>query len=199
MGPNGSGKTTMIRIAAGLLEPTAGEVLVCGSPAGSIDARAAASYISDSPVLYDDLSVVEHLEYVARLHGVVAWEERAAELLGVLGLQARADGLPSTFSRGLRQKAAIAVAFVRPFDVLVVDEPFVGIDTPGRLALRSLLDTAVAGGAAVVVATHQLDYAAKAGRCIAFFDGRVASDGPFTGQVGAELAELADEKAAEET
>lgn len=196
VGPNGSGKTTLLRIAAGLLEASDGEVLVCGSPAGSLDARAAVSYISDAPVLYDDLSVLEHLEYVARLHGATRWEDRAGELLGVLGLQARAHDLPSTFSRGLRQKAAIAVAFVRPFDVLLVDEPFVGIDAPGRLALRTLLDEAVAGGAAVVVATHQLDYAAKAGRCISFRDGRVASDGPYKGQAGAELVELADEPAA---
>src|SRR2546430_1755980 len=68
MGLNGSGKTTLLRIAAGLLEPTAGKVKVAGHLAGSLGARAAASYIPDNPVLYDDLSVAEHLEYVARLH-----------------------------------------------------------------------------------------------------------------------------------
>ena len=192
VGPNGSGKTTLIRIASGLLEPSEGEVLVCGDPAGSLTARAAVSYIPDAPVLYDDLSVREHLEYVARLHGVAEWEPRAHELLGVLGLRARADDLPSTFSRGLRQKTAIAVAFVRPFDVLLVDEPFVGIDVAGRDALRTLLDTAAGEGAAVIVATHQLDYAASAGRCLGFRDGRVESDGPYSGRVAAELVDEPD-------
>lgn len=153
-------------------------MLVCGSPAGSMRARATVSCISDAPVLYDDLSVLEHLEYVARLHGVADWQGRGEDLLGLLGLEARADDLPSGFSRGLRQKTAIAVAFVRPFDVLLVDEPFVGIDTSGRGALTEPLRAAAAAGAAVVVATHQLDYAARAGRCIELRDGQVVHDGP---------------------
>ena len=177
IGPNGSGKTTLIRLAAGLLDPTSGEVLVAGGPPGSITARAALSYIPDTPVLYDDLSVLEHLEYVARLHGVSAWQHRAEELLEVLGLHARQDDLPATFSRGLRQKTAIAVALVRPYAVLLVDEPFVGIDDAGRRALRKLLAEAAEAGAATVVATHQLDYAASVARCIAFRDGQVVHDG----------------------
>lgn len=177
VGPNGSGKTTTIRIVAGLLEPTAGDALIAGHPCGSLAARAAVSYIPDTPVLYDDLSVLEHLEYVARLHGVTDWQDRAETLLDLLGLTDRADDLPSTFSRGLRQKTSIAVAFVRPYDLLLVDEPFVGIDAAGRQALEQLLDEAAAGGAAVVVATHQLEYAQAAGRCITFRDGRIVHDG----------------------
>ena len=184
IGPNGSGKTTLIRLVAGLLEPTGGEIFVAGDAAGSMTARAAVSYIPDTPVLYDDLSVFEHLEYIARLHGVTAWQSGAERLLEVLGLEARADDLPSTFSRGLRQKTAIAVALVRPCEVLLVDEPFVGIDEAGRRALRALLDAAAEAGTAVVVATHQLDYAASAARCIAFRDGQVVHDGAPTGVLG---------------
>ncbi|HET7487203.1 MAG TPA: ABC transporter ATP-binding protein [Acidimicrobiales bacterium] len=180
VGPNGSGKTTLVRLAAGLLDPTAGEILVLGHPAGTLAARAEVSFIPDTPALYDDLSVREHLEYVARLHGVEQWEDRADELLAALGLASRADALPSTFSRGLRQKTAIAVALVRPASLLLVDEPFVGLDAAGRHALRSLLADRAATGTAVVVATHQLDYAAAVPRCIVFRDGEVVGDGPLT-------------------
>ena len=93
-------------------------------------------------MFYDDLTVWEHLEYVAKLHGTDGWEQHAADLLELLGLTDRGDDLPTTFSRGLRQKAAIAIAFVRPFELLLVDEPFVGLDQPGREALLELFDRA---------------------------------------------------------
>ncbi|MHB1535849.1 MAG: ABC transporter ATP-binding protein [Acidimicrobiales bacterium] len=178
VGHNGSGKTTLLRMAAGLLEPSGGRVEVLGAPAGSLDARAALSYLSDTPVLYDDLSVSEHIEYTCRLHGAEGWEARAVGLLADLGLTQRADDLPARFSRGLRQKTAIVLALIRPFDVLVVDEPFVGLDPPGRAAFVELLADAGASGATVVVATHQLDFAAQVDRCVALRDGAVVYDGP---------------------
>ena len=177
VGPNGSGKSTLLRVVAGLLEPSDGTVSVADSQPGSIEARAAVAYVPDEPVLYDDLSVMEHLEYVARLHGAADWEDRARELLDALGLGARGDDLPSRFSRGLRQKTAIAMAFVRPFEVLLVDEPFVGLDAAGRVVLPELMDSAARDGASVVVATHELEYASRAPRCIVLRDGRVVSDG----------------------
>src|SRR5690606_22474319 len=139
VGPNGAGKSTLLRLAAGLLEPTDGAVLVGGEPAGSLTARAATSWVPDAPVLYDDLSVEAHLEYVARLHGARDWEERAESLLATFGLTQRAADLPVRFSRGLRQKASLAVALVRPFDLLLVDEPFVGLDLPAQAALVEVL------------------------------------------------------------
>lgn len=178
VGHNGSGKTTLLRMAAGLLEPTSGEIRVMGEPAGSVSARAALSYLPDNPVLYDDLSVVEHIEYTCRLHGSEGWEDTAVELLSQLGLAGRADDLPSRFSRGLRQKTAIILAFIRPFDVMLIDEPFVGLDPQGRDIFVGLLERAQAAGAAVVVATHQLDYVSGSSRCVALRDGAVIYDGP---------------------
>ena len=178
VGHNGSGKTTFLRMAAGLLEPSAGEVSIIGTPAGSLDSRAAVSYLADTPVLYDDLSVLEHVEYVCRLHDADDWQERAVGLLAELGLTERADDLPSRFSRGMRQKTAILLGLIRPFSVLLVDEPFVGLDPPGRLAFIDLLDEASRAGATVVVATHQLDYVSRADRCVALRDGAVVYDGP---------------------
>ncbi len=178
VGHNGSGKTTLLRMAAGLLEPTSGEVSVIGARAGSIEARAAVSYLPDNPVLYDDLSVLEHIEYVCRLHEAEDWQSRAVGLLDALALTARADDLPSRFSRGLRQKTAILLGLIRPFSLLLIDEPFVGLDPPGRAALVELLDDATDSGATVIVATHQLDFVARAERCIALRDGAVIFDGP---------------------
>ena len=177
VGHNGSGKTTLIRMAAGLLDPSGGTVHVMGHASGTPDARAALAYLSDTPSFYDDLSLWEHLEYIARLHGVEEWDQVAADLLGHLGLYDRADDLPNTFSRGLRQKAAIALAFVRPFEVLLVDEPFVGLDSSGKQALLELLDQAEEDGATLIVATHELGYVDKVSRLIALRDGELVHDG----------------------
>ncbi len=181
VGHNGSGKSTLLGLSAGLLEASGGELTVSGHTAGSFEARATTSYLSDQPVLYDDLSVLEHLEYIARLHGVEDWESRSYELLDRLGLTARADGLPSRFSRGLRQKTAIAIAMVRPFELLLVDEPFVGLDPQGRQAMVDLLEEAHRDGAAIIVATHQLDFVQRSERCLALRDGALVFDGPANG------------------
>ena len=178
VGPNGAGKSTFLRLAAGLLEPSGGRVTVGGHPAGSLEARALLSYVPDTPALYDDLSLDEHMEYVARLHGVDGWEDRAADLLDRLGLASRADDPPGGFSRGMRQKASIALAFVRPFVVLLADEPFDGLDPPSREALDGLLAEAAAGGAAVVVATHRIEVVRQADGCLAIEDGHLVYDGP---------------------
>ncbi|MGI8800825.1 MAG: ABC transporter ATP-binding protein [Solirubrobacteraceae bacterium] len=178
IGPNGAGKSTLLRLVAGLLDPSEGEVIVGGVAAGSVAARALTSYLPDTPALYDDLSLNEHLEYVARLHGVLEWEERAADLVDRLGLAERADDPPGGFSKGMRQKASIAVAFVRPFGLLLADEPFDGLDPASREALDGLVAEAAAEGAAVVLATHHLEVVTRASRCLAIADGRVVFDGP---------------------
>ncbi|MFM8267185.1 MAG: ABC transporter ATP-binding protein [Ilumatobacteraceae bacterium] len=177
IGHNGSGKTTLLRIAVGLLDASTGRVEVRGRPAGSVQARRAVSWLGDTPTFYDDLSLLEHLEFIARMHGVVDWRPRADALLERLGLVDRRDDLPTTFSRGLRQKSAIAIAFVRPFRLVLVDEPFVGLDVTGREALLSLLDEAAAEGAAQMVATHDLAFVERVSRVVALRDGVVIHDG----------------------
>ena len=148
-----------------------------GTAAGSLDARRSLSYISDQPSLYDDLTVNEHIEYVSRLHGGPARPDAADELLAILNLTGRADDLPARFSRGLRQKTAIVLALVRPFSVLLVDEPFVGLDPAGQVALADLLAAAAEAGCAVLVATHQLAFLERADRCVALRDGVIAYRG----------------------
>jgi len=177
VGHNGSGKTTLMKMAAGLLDPTDGSVKIGRHDAGSQEARRLLSWLSDTPTFYDDLSLWEHLEFVARLHGVAEWENAAAGLLEQIGLAARRDDIPTTFSRGLRQKAAITLAFIRPFKILLVDEPFVGLDEPGKQALLTLFDQAAQRGATMVIATHELTFVKQVGRLLALRDGALVYDG----------------------
>jgi len=177
IGHNGSGKTTLMRMLVGMLEPTDGNATIVGHPIGSIESRASISFLADQPVFYDDLTVWEHLEYIARLHGTDDWEQQAVDLVDMVGLMPRVDDLPTTFSRGLKQKAAITMAFVRPFDVMLIDEPFVGLDRTGREALLELLTLAHGDGATLVVATHELSSVKESTRLIALSDGGVTFDG----------------------
>jgi len=177
IGHNGSGKTTLMRMLVGMLEPSEGTATIAGHPIGSIEARAAVSYLADQPVFYDDLTVWEHLEYIARLHGTDDWEQQAVDLVDMVGLMDRVDDLPTTFSRGLKQKAALTMAFVRPFDVMLIDEPFVGLDRLGKEALLELLTLAHGDGATLVVATHELSSVKESSRLIALSSGEVTYDG----------------------
>jgi len=187
VGPNGAGKSTFLGLCGGLLEPTGGEVLVSGAEVGSLAARAATSVIPDEPVLYDDLSVWEHAEYVARLHHVEEWEPLGEELLQRLGLADRRDDLPSRFSRGLRQKTSLLLGLLRPAELLLVDEPFVGLDAPGQSTLVELLGEVVAAGVTAVVSSHQLDLADRASRCLGLRDGQLVHDGPASREIVRQL------------
>ena len=178
IGANGAGKTTLLTIAAGLLDSSGGELTVLGAKAGSLEARAAVSYLPDQPVFYEDLSLDEHLEYLAGLHGVEDGAKRAAPMLTRLGLDAWSGRLPAEYSRGMKQKASIALALVRPFSLLLADEPFDGLDPPSRAVLFELLAEARAGGAATIVSTHRRDVIEAADRCLALRDGELVYDGP---------------------
>lgn len=176
VGHNGSGKTTLLRMAAGLLDVDSGSITIFGHSPGSIEARRHVSYVSDTPVFYEDLSVWEHLEYTARMHGRTSWQQDASDLLGLLGIFDRADDLPTRFSRGLKQKAALALGFVRPFDLMLVDEPFVGLDAEGRDAFLTLVrDTNPERS--IVIATHEPSFLTEVSRVVALRNGELVFDG----------------------
>jgi len=145
-----------------------------------VPARAALSYLPDNPVLYDDLSLGEHIEYIARLHRTVDWQDYADDLVEMFGLTDRVDDLPSRFSRGLKQKTGLILGLIRPFSLMLVDEPFVGLDTPGQETLVEILSDVVEQGATVICSTHQLDLVPAATRCIGLRDGGLVYDGPAT-------------------
>ena len=173
-----------MRSIAGLLAPTAGEVRVAGAdPHAEPDAeraRAALALVPDTPLLYDDLTVAEHLELVGVAHGVGDDEltERIPALLERLGLRDRADFLPRELSRGMRQKAQLACALIRPAQLLVLDEPVVGLDPPSQRLLGELLQEATAAGVAAPLTTHQLAFAdGLADRAVMLQDGAVRDQG----------------------
>lgn len=176
VGHNGSGKSTLLGLIAGTMEPTEGGVRIAGSEPDSVKARTRRSWLPDTPVLYDDLTVDEHLRYISRLHGGTGEEPRLDELVERLDLAGRRDQLPSQFSRGLRQKTAIAVALCRPFSLLLVDEPFVGLDAQGRATMLDLLSEASADGATLMVATHDPEVISRFDRGILMSNGEVVHD-----------------------
>lgn len=186
IGANGSGKSTAVRIIAGLLAPTAGSVRVAGADPhaepGAEQARAALALVPDTPLLYDDLTVMEHLELVGIAHGVPdeTLVARIAALLERLGLSHRQDFLPRELSRGLRQKTGLACALVRPSQLLVLDEPVVGLDPPSQRLLGELLTEAKDAGAGVLFTTHQLAFAdGLADRAVMLQEGEVIDRGPW--------------------
>jgi ABC-2 type transport system ATP-binding protein len=186
IGANGSGKSTAVRAIAGLLEPSGGSVRVCGhdphEEPEAEEARAALALVPDTPLLYDDLTVREHLELVTLSHGIDedGVDERIDALLDRLGLGARADFVPRELSRGMRQKTQLACALVRPAALLVLDEPVVGLDPPSQLLLGELLREAKRDGVAVLLTTHQMAFAdGLADRAVMLEEGEVVDEGAW--------------------
>src|SRR5512132_1829665 len=192
IGHNGSGKTTTLRLVAGLLEPSEGRVRVAGGDLAQERSRAALSFVPDSPLLYPDLTVREHLELVGLAHGVGdGLDGRVAELLELFELTSRGDFLPGQLSRGMRQKAQLACALVRPFQLLLLDEPVVGLDPPSQLALHRILVAAKQDGAAILLSTHQRAFAAGlADRAVVLHDGRAGEQGASAAVGGPEAGGL---------
>jgi heme ABC exporter ATP-binding subunit CcmA len=167
-GHNGSGKTTLLKVIAGLLRPTSGEVLVDGLAPRA--ARARLGYLGHDPYLYPHLTVMENLVFFARLYD--AGPEEAAAALSLLGLDAKSGALASTLSHGEGQRAGLARAVLHDPDVLLVDEPFSGLDEPSAAALPSVLQRE---GRTLVVATHDVERGkAIADRIVTLERGRVS-------------------------
>ncbi len=177
VGTNGSGKTTLVKTIAGLVTPDSGRIDILGSTAGSRQARAVTSIVFDDPALYPDLTVREHLGFSARICGREDYAERADELLGGFGISDLAARLPQGFSRGQRQKTSLSMGLVRPFRLLVLDEPYVGLDGAGKTALVGFIRQARSEGAAILVATHSPELLEIADTMIALGFGKVVYQG----------------------
>ena len=187
LGPNGAGKSTLLRTLAGLLRPQAGTVSVLGRTLAGDDpeARSPIGLLSHQSLLYDELSLLENLVLVARLYGVPEPSKRAHEVLAAQGLGDRAGDRPRQLSRGMLQRAAIARALLHRPALLLLDEPFTGLDAVAGDRLRTLLAGLHDASRAMVIVTHHAgeawDFATRVGIMVG---GRWAWEGPRPDDLG---------------
>jgi heme exporter protein A len=159
VGPNGAGKTTLLRVRATLSRPTAGHVSVAGHtlPKGAEAARRQIGLLSHQPLLYSDLTAEENLRFFGRMYDVPNLEARIAEQLECVDLIERRRDRVRTFSRGMQQRLAIARALLHDPAVVLLDEPFTGLDPHAADRLEELLRTLNTGARTVLMTTHDLD------------------------------------------
>jgi ABC-2 type transport system ATP-binding protein len=163
LGPNGAGKTTTIRMMMGLLRPTEGRIRLGGFDLAEqpIEAKRLSGFVPDRPFLYEKLTAVELLRFCADLYEVpaAAREARIEKLLGIFDLSEWAGELIESYSHGMKQRLAFAAALLHEPQLLVVDEPMVGMDPRGARVLRSLLRSLALGGTTLFLSTHSLEVA----------------------------------------
>jgi len=158
VGPNGAGKTTTLRCLAGLIRPTAGRIRVNGiDPAvDEVELKRNVAYVPDDPPLFDDLTVGQHLDFVAQLYRVRDHRSAAFELLDRFELMPKYDARVTALSRGMRQKLAIACAYLISPPLLLLDEPLTGLDPPGIRVLLDSITQYARGGRTVIISSHLL-------------------------------------------
>jgi len=182
VGPNGSGKTTTLKLLIGLLKPDRGEAFVLGDPAVSRSWRYRAGYLPEHPYLYDYLTPAEYLDYVGRLFGYPAAKrrERARELLALVGLERSANVPMRRFSKGMVQRAGLAQALVNDPELLILDEPMSGLDPIGRRLARRIIVDQHRAGKTVLFSTHILtDAETLCDRVAVLRGGRLLRVGPL--------------------
>jgi heme exporter protein A len=156
LGRNGAGKTTLLRIIAGLSKSSKGTVRIAGADVRQPTNRRRIGVLGHGISLYDELSATENLVLFARLYGLPDPEKRAQAWLERTGLDRVRDGLVREFSRGMRQRLAVARAFLHDPELILFDEPFTALDDRAIAVLQSLLAEAHANGRTIVLSTHQL-------------------------------------------
>jgi ABC-2 type transport system ATP-binding protein len=182
LGPNGAGKTTTLRMVSGLLQADEGSIHVFGVDArmDQVAAKQIVGWVSDEPMIYDKLTPLEYLEFVAGLWGVepdVA-EARALELVALLGLEHVQHTHCEGFSRGMRQKVALAGALVHDPQLIILDEPLTGLDAGSARLVKSVLAERVRRGCTVIMTTHILEIAERMGDRIGVISGgRLVAEG----------------------
>ena len=181
LGPNGAGKTTILRSIAGIVQPTSGRITVNGHDLATDErnAKRSLAFVPETPNPFDMLTVYEHLRFIAMAYDTLdKFEERASTLLDKFDLEEKRNDLVLTLSKGMKQKLAVACAFVHDAQVLLFDEPLIGIDPKGSRELKDLMLSAKEAGCAILVSTHMLDTAERLCDRILIIDrGRKVAEG----------------------
>lgn len=182
LGPNGAGKTTILRMVAGLLQQDEGLIHVCGIDTATdpVAAKQLVAWVSDEPMVYDRLTPLEYLEFIAGLWHVPSAEaeRRAHELLGWLGLMPHATERCGGFSKGMLQKVALAGALIHEPKLIILDEPLTGLDAGSARQVKNVLLDKVASGVTIVMTTHILEVAERmAERIGVIAKGRLIAEG----------------------
>jgi heme exporter protein A len=163
LGPNGAGKTTFLRILSSLSRPTLGDVRVAGYrlPQQAAAVRRRLGVLSHQPLLYGDLTAEENLRFYGKMYAVEDINGRMDEVLSLVGLAQRRDDLVRTYSRGMQQRLAIARSVIHDPDILLLDEPYTGLDQDASAMLDEVLKKIAAQGRTVVMTSHDLARAAE--------------------------------------
>ncbi len=201
LGPNGAGKTTTLRMVAGLLKPDGGQIEICGIDTAKdpIAAKRVLAWVPDEPMIYDKLTPMEYLAFVAGLwsmNGEVA-RAKADQLIDVLGLSAKAHERCGGFSKGMRQKVALAGALIHEPKLIILDEPLTGLDAGSARQVKAVLRDLVDKGVTVIMTTHILEVAERmADRIGVIAKGRLVAEGTLedlrfsSGAKGSSLEEI---------
>ena len=181
LGRNGAGKTTLLRILAGLSKTARGSVTILGADARAEETRRQIGVLGHGIGIYDELSALENLSLFARLYGLDNPKKTAMEWLDRTGLARVSDGLVREFSRGMRQRLAVARAFIHHPSLLLLDEPFTALDDRAIAVLQELLNDARSEGCTIIMSTHQLREALELASDVALINrGRLAFRGERT-------------------
>ncbi|MGB7723770.1 MAG: heme ABC exporter ATP-binding protein CcmA [Bryobacteraceae bacterium] len=187
IGRNGAGKTTLLRIIAGFSRPGRGQVRIFGKPPRETETRRQIGFIGHGISVYDELSALENLTLFGRLYGLADPRRSALEWLERTGLERVRNGLVREFSRGMRQRLAVARAFLHQPSVLLLDEPFTALDDRAIAVLQTLLRQALAEGKTIILSTHQLREALELASHVALLNrGQAAFCGASTPEMAAD-------------
>ena len=176
LGPSGCGKTTMMRAIVGVQKVASGQVTVLGQPAGSSCLRAKVGYVTQAPSVYEDLSIEANLHYFARLYGVLT--ARATAALEAVGLSKHSTKLVRQLSGGQRARASLASALLASPEVLILDEPTVGLDPVLRAELWATFHQLAGDGATLLVSSHVMDEAERCDRLVLMREGTILAHCP---------------------
>lgn len=158
IGPNGAGKTTMMRVLSGIIPPSSGTLSVADHDIVSdpVKAKQSLGYIPDEPRLFDNLTVWEHLEFFAAAYGIANYQPAAETLLQFFNLDEKRNHVAQSLSRGMRQKVAIACAYLHHPKVILFDEPLTGLDPAGIRSIKESIQERAVQGAAIIISSHLL-------------------------------------------